>query len=141
MSCFHVVWGAIISQVRTNKNISTPHKVQHCFVLLRPQLKPSCILHSSSNLHGWRNRSRRPGDRWINVYSMVPERLADVISEVLNSTNLPCFAWIIRSLADRCLDKLWNFCVKQMGPFYTIFYLVLSFFHFVRPLKSLLYCR
>ena len=35
--------------------------------------------------HGQWNRSGRPGDRRTNVCSMVPESLADAISEVLNS--------------------------------------------------------
>jgi len=86
-----------------NKNISTPCKFQHCFVLFWPQLKPCCILHSSSNLHGWQKRSSRPADHWTNVCSVAPEWLVDAISEVLNSPNLPCFAWTIRKLSDRCL--------------------------------------
>ena len=38
-----------------------------------------------NNSHGWQNRSRRPGNRQTNVCSMVPERLGDATSEVLNS--------------------------------------------------------
>jgi len=38
-------------------------------------------------VHGRQNRSSRPGNCWTNVISMVPERLADAISEVPNSKN------------------------------------------------------
>ena len=38
-------------------------------------------------VHGRQNRSGRPGNSWTNVFSIVPERLADAISEVLNSKN------------------------------------------------------
>jgi len=34
---------------------------------------------------------------------MLPERLADAISEVLNSKKFLCFAWIIGYLAGGCL--------------------------------------
>jgi len=36
-----------------------------------------------------------PADLWTNVYSMVPERLADAISEVLYSKIFLRFMWII----------------------------------------------
>ena len=34
---------------------------------------------------------------------MLPERLADAISEVLNSKKIPLYAWIIGYLAGGCL--------------------------------------
>jgi len=48
----------------------------------------------------------KPGDCQTNVCSMMPEMLADVISEVLKSKNFPCFAQIITYLADMCLLSL-----------------------------------
>jgi len=52
-------------------------------------LSASCL----DLLHGRRNRSGRPGECQTNVCSMVPEKLADVISEVLQ--NFMRFVWII----------------------------------------------
>ena len=51
--------------------------------------------------HHWRqNIFGRPSDHQTNVCSVVPKRLADVISEVLNSKDFPCFMQIITYLAD-----------------------------------------
>lgn len=41
---------------------------------------------------------RISGDRWTNVCGMMPEKSADVISEILNFENLPCFTQIINCL-------------------------------------------
>jgi len=52
--------------------------------------------------HGRHNRSGRPGDRRTNVCSLVAEKPADVISEVLNSKFSPRFGQIIGYLVLAC---------------------------------------
>ena len=150
LSCFHVLWGAIISQVQTNKDISTPHKVQHCFVKFRPHLKPSCILHSSSNLHGWWNRSSRPSDCWTNqclFYGAWKASRCDLRGTkfqkftVLKVDNQDLGRQVSLIARLKHMKQTMELLCKANGA--TLHYFLPSFviLHFVRPLKSLLYCR
>jgi len=63
-------------------------------------------LAASSIYHERWNRSGRSGDCQINVCSMVPERLVDAISKVLNSKNFLRFMQIIGKLLARRLSLI-----------------------------------
>ena len=65
----------------------------------------------------------------VTAGPMLPERLADAISEVQNSKKFPCFAWIFATWQVG-VSNHWTethetdygiFFVKQMGPLYTMF--------------------
>ena len=99
-----------------------PTQSSALFVLFWPQLKPSCLpasfIAAAISMGGRTGRASRCNLRGPKT----------------NSENFLCFAQMIGSLAHECLqsldsthEKLWNFCAKQMGPLYTIFYLLLSF--------------
>ena len=104
-----------------------------------PSLAASSTYHRRWN--GWWNRSGRPGDCQINVCSMVPERLADAISKVLNSKNFSALHadnWLptcLLSLDWNTWKRIWNLHVKQTGTLCSSF---ICLFHSIRPL---LYCR
>ena len=88
-----------------------------------------CCTYSSVFKHGRRNRSGRLGDRRTNVCSLVFERLADAISEVINFKNFPRFARIVDSLEHGCLEPLsgntWRILCKANGA--TLHYVLASF--------------
>ena len=98
-----------------------------CWVTLMSwQSTLHCLLPACGYIaHGRRNRSGRPGDRWINVCFMVPKRLADAISEVLTSKKLSTLR-TDNQLLGRQLSliaglKHYGILCKANGPFYTMF--------------------
>jgi len=78
-----------------------------------------------------------PATAGPNIFSMVPERLADAISEVLNSKNRQLGRRVFLITRLKHMKQCIEFCVKQMGSL--LHFVLASFvlFHSVRPLNSL----
>jgi len=79
--------------------------------------------------HGWWNRSGRSGNCRTNVCSMVPERLADTISEVINSkffsmlcaNNRLLGRWVSLISGLKHMKQTMEFMCNAIGPLYTTF--------------------
>jgi len=63
-------------------NKQKPFSGKVCHLAICPSDPPNGT--GSPKYHGWQNRSGRPGNCRTNVCSVVPEKPADAISDVLN---------------------------------------------------------